>query len=85
MLTGEVAIGRLTDTDVSGRVKAECPGVKWKDGFATLGRFDLVDVVEADNPKEVEKAAMMIRAHGRSTTKTLLATPLSGVPGGALE
>ncbi len=32
--------------DVSGKIKSECPGVKWKDSYATLRRFDVVDVVE---------------------------------------
>ena len=47
----------------------------WKHSFATLGRFDVVDIVEADDPKAVEKAAMIIRASGHSTTETLVATP----------
>lgn len=61
--------------EVSGRIKAECPGVKWGNSFAILGRFDVLDVVQADDPKQVEKAAMIIRAYGHSTTETLLATP----------
>ncbi len=67
-------LGKLADT-VSEKIKRDCPGVVWKDSYATLGRFDVVDVVEADNPKEVEKAAMIIRAYGHSTTETLAATP----------
>lgn len=62
-------------TTVSEKIKSECPGVKWKDSFATLGRFDVVDVVEADDPQQVEKAAMIIRAYGRSRTETLPGTP----------
>jgi len=53
---------------VSQHIKSECGGVRWKDSFATLGRFDLVDVVESDDPKQVEKAAMLIGAYGHSTT-----------------
>jgi uncharacterized protein with GYD domain len=60
--------------DVSGKIKSQCPGVRWKDSFATLGRFDVVDLVEADDPKQIEKAAMLIRAYGHSTTETLVAT-----------
>jgi uncharacterized protein with GYD domain len=60
---------------VSTTIKSECPGVRWKDSYATLGRFDVVDVVEADDSKQIEKAAMIIRAHGHSTTETLVATP----------
>jgi uncharacterized protein with GYD domain len=40
-----------------------------------MGRFDVVDIVEADDPKQVEKATMIIRAYGHSTTETLAATP----------
>jgi uncharacterized protein with GYD domain len=32
-------------------------------------------VVEAKDPKQIEKAAMIIRAYGHSTTETLVATP----------
>ena len=60
---------------VSKRIREECPGIRWKDSYATLGRFDVIDVVEASDPKEIEKAAMIIRAYGHSTTETLLATP----------
>ncbi len=60
---------------VSKKIKMECPGVEWKGSFATLGRFDVVDIVEAPDPKEIEKVAMIIRALGKSTTETLLCTP----------
>jgi len=61
--------------DVASKIRSECRGVDWKASYATMGRFDVVDIVEADDPKEVEKAAMIIRAYGHSTTETLLATP----------
>jgi uncharacterized protein with GYD domain len=60
---------------VSKKIKEECPGVRWKESFATLGRFDVVDIVEANDPKEIEKVAMIIRAYGHSTTETLTGTP----------
>ena len=60
---------------VSAKIKADCPGVTWKDSYATLGRFDVVDIIESDDLKQVEKAAMIIRAYGHSTTETLVATP----------
>jgi len=60
---------------VSQRIKSDCPGVVWKQSYATLGRFDVVDIVEANDPKQVEKAAMVIRSLGHSTTETMLATP----------
>jgi uncharacterized protein with GYD domain len=60
---------------VSEKLKSECPKVVWKNSFATLGRFDVVDIVESYDPKEIEKVAMIIRAYGHSSTETLVATP----------
>jgi uncharacterized protein with GYD domain len=34
-----------------------------------------VDFVEAEDLKEIEKAAIIIRAYGHSMTETLVATP----------
>jgi uncharacterized protein with GYD domain len=65
---------KLADA-VTAKIISDCPGVVWKESYATMGRFDLVDIVEADDPKQVEKAAMIIRAYGHSTTETLPATP----------
>jgi uncharacterized protein with GYD domain len=59
---------------VTKKIKSECPGVTWKQSFVTMGRFDVVDIVEAADPKEVERASMIIRATGRSRTETMLAT-----------
>ena len=42
--------------NVSKRIKEQCPRVRWKESYALMGRFDVVDIVEADNPAEVEKA-----------------------------
>jgi uncharacterized protein with GYD domain len=67
-------IGKLAEK-VSSQIKSECPAVQWKYSFATLGRFDVIDIVESEDVKQVEKAAMLIRAYGRSTTETLPATP----------
>jgi uncharacterized protein with GYD domain len=60
---------------VADKIKQQCPGVTWKDSFATLGRFDVVDIVEAANAEEVQKAAMIIRSYGHASTETLVATP----------
>jgi uncharacterized protein with GYD domain len=65
---------KLAET-VSSKIKAECPRIEWKHSYATLGRFDVVDIVETDDPKQIEKAAMIIRAYGHSTTETLAGTP----------
>ena len=61
--------------EVSTKIRSDCPGIKWKGSYATLGRFDVVDIVEAEDPKEIEKAAMIIRGYGHSTTETLQGTP----------
>jgi uncharacterized protein with GYD domain len=60
---------------VSQTIKAECPGVTWKASYATLGRFDVVDIVESEDPKQVERAAVLIRSVGHSITETMAATP----------
>ena len=61
--------------EVSAKLKSECVGVVWKSSYSTTGRFDVIDIVESDDLKQVEKAAMIIRAYGHSRTETLLATP----------
>jgi uncharacterized protein with GYD domain len=60
---------------VSDRIKSECPKVTWKESLATMGRFDVVDIVESDDRSQVERAAMIIRGYGHATTETLTATP----------
>ena len=65
---------QLAET-VSKKIKEACPGVRWKESYAVMGRFDVVDIVEADSPAEVEKAAMLIRAYGHASTETMHATP----------
>jgi uncharacterized protein with GYD domain len=55
---------KLADT-VSAKIKKECKGTIWKYSFATLGRFDVVDVVEAEDPQEVQRAAIIIRSYNR--------------------
>ena len=60
---------------VSEKIKLECPGVVWKESYATMGRFDTVDIVESNDSYQVEKAAMIIRGYGHSITETLMATP----------
>ncbi len=60
---------------VSARIKAECPGVDWKESFGTLGRFDVVDIIESDDPKQVARVSLILRTLGHEATETLLATP----------
>lgn len=60
---------------VSAEIKRQCPDVRWKQSFATLGQYDVVDIVESDDIKQLERAAMIIRGYGHSTTETLVCTP----------
>jgi len=60
---------------VSSEIRKQCKGVVWKQSYATMGRFDVVDIVQASDPQEMERVAMIIRAYGHATTETLPATP----------
>jgi len=83
IILSQLTPGALTDPKefkrlaegVSEKIKGECPAVVWKQSYATMGRVDVVDVVEADDPVQVEKAAMIIRALGHCNTETLVAIP----------
>jgi uncharacterized protein with GYD domain len=61
--------------NVASKIKSQCPGVVWKQSYSTFGRFDVVDIVESEDPNQIAKAAMIIRAYGHSTTETLTAIP----------
>jgi uncharacterized protein with GYD domain len=60
---------------VSQRIKDECPKARWKDSYALMGRFDVVDIVEAQSAADAERAALIIRAEANATTETMHATP----------
>ncbi|MDE2573115.1 MAG: GYD domain-containing protein [bacterium] len=60
---------------VAAEIKGQCPNVSWKESFATLGQYDVLDIVESDDLKQLERAAMIIRGYGHSTTETLVCTP----------
>jgi len=56
---------------VSETIRSECPGVTWKASYATLGRFDVVDIVEADDPKQVEKATASLKLAAKEDIERL--------------
>jgi len=60
---------------VSQRIKDECPKVRWKESYALMGRFDVVDIVEAESGADAERAALIIRSEANATTETMHATP----------
>ena len=57
------------------KLAKECPKANWVQSYGCMGSYDVVDIVESDDPQQIEKAVMIIRAFGHSTTETLLATP----------
>ncbi|MFO8028359.1 MAG: GYD domain-containing protein [Cyclonatronaceae bacterium] len=59
---------------VKKKIRKNCPDVEWKDSYAVKGQFDVVDIVESDDPGQVDKASMIIRSHGRSDTQTMQAS-----------
>lgn len=65
---------RKIASEVASRIRKQCRGVTWKQSFATLGRFDVVDIVESRDPEQVARAALLIRGYGHATTETLPAT-----------
>ncbi len=60
---------------VSARIKQECPDVTWRESYVVLGRFDVVDIVDSNDPRQVERAVMIIRSEGHSWTETMLGRP----------
>lgn len=60
---------------VSQRIKDECPKARWKDSYALMGRFDVVDIVEAESAADAERAALIIRSEANASTETMHATP----------
>lgn len=64
--------------EVSTRIGEECPDIDWKESYVTMGTYDVVDLVEADDPEQVMKAALIIRTFGRAHTETMLASGWRG-------
>jgi len=60
---------------VSKKIAAECPGVKWRESFVTTGSYDVIDIVESDDPAQVEKATMIIKRYGHSHVEAMFASP----------
>jgi len=73
--TNDLGEFRAIAEKVAQKIKAQCPNVRWVTSYALMGRFDVIDIVEADDPTDVEKAAMIIRYYGHAVTETMHATP----------
>jgi len=59
---------------VADQIRSECPGLTIRESYSAMGQYDVVDIVECEDPKEVERASMIIRSYGRSATEVLYAT-----------
>ncbi len=56
---------------VGEKIRSECPDIVWKGSYGLFGRFDVLDIVEAQDPKDVARAAGIIRAYGHASTETM--------------
>jgi uncharacterized protein with GYD domain len=61
--------------EIGRRVKAHCPGVKWKAHYATLGPYDYTDIFEAKDEAEAGEVALLTSTVGHATTETWTAMP----------
>lgn len=61
--------------NVNERIKKECPGITWRESYAVKGSYDFVDIIEAKDEKEVDRASMIIRSLGHAQTETMTTTP----------
>jgi uncharacterized protein with GYD domain len=69
---GEVC--KLTEM-VAHRINSESINVRWRDSYTASGRFDLLDIVDADSPADVAKVARIIQEYSHGTTEVIPVTP----------
>ncbi|MBD3233524.1 MAG: GYD domain-containing protein [candidate division Zixibacteria bacterium] len=60
---------------VSDTIRQECPNIVWKDSYALLGDYDIVDIVESPSKAELMRAVEIIRSIGKASTQTFSAIP----------
>lgn len=66
---------RDASTALTTKLQHDCPDVHWKASYATLGRYHVIDIVTAEDPAAVRRAALLINTQAHATTETMPATP----------
>lgn len=66
--------------EVSGRIKRECPDVKWTANYAVFGPYDYLDIFEAPSAEVAAQVALIVRSAGQATTEIW-----SGIPWDAFK
>ena len=66
---------KTLEHDVSVRVRAECPEVRWLANYAILGPRDYLDVFEAPDEMVAARVVMIVRSFGHAATETWTAVP----------
>ncbi len=61
--------------EVHRAIEQECPTLKWRESYALLGDYDVVDVVEASSKTELLRAVEIIRTVGKASTQSFSAIP----------
>jgi uncharacterized protein with GYD domain len=62
------------EKEISSKIKAECPKVRWSDSYAILGPHDYLDIFEAPDEMTAAKVVMIVRSFGHATTEIWTAT-----------
>ena len=57
------------EKNVMERIRAQCPGIKWRANYAVLGPWDYVDVFEAPDSDAAFKVSSIVRMFGYAHTE----------------
>jgi len=53
---------------VSRELKSQVPSISWSGSYALMDRYETIDFFEANSREDIEKAAEIIRQHGKVQT-----------------
>jgi uncharacterized protein with GYD domain len=59
----------------AGRAEFKASGIEMKDAYLTMGRYDLVCVIEAPDDETLAKGMLTLGSQGNISTETLKAFP----------